>query len=82
MLAEVTYHKVDDQGLHISVQGESRILSVDNVVVCAGQEPLKTMYETLKKAGQKVHVIGGAKEAAELDAKRAIKEASYLAAMI
>lgn len=81
-LANVTYHKVDDEGLHISVGHKSQVLPVDNVVICAGQEPLKDLYEVLKAAGETVHLIGGAHVAAELDAKKAIKEASYLAAKL
>jgi 2,4-dienoyl-CoA reductase (NADPH2) len=83
MLANVEYQKVDDVGLHISVNGgETQVLPVDNVVVCAGQEPLRVMYDELLAKGQTVHLIGGAHVAAELDAKKAIKEASYLAAGI
>lgn len=83
MLANVEYQKVDDAGLHISVNGgETQVLPVDNVVVCAGQEPLRAMYDELLANGQTVHLIGGAHVAAELDAKKAIKEASYLAAGI
>lgn len=79
-LANVVYEKVDDQGLHISVAGEPQLLPVEHVVVCAGQEPLRDLHDALVAAGQKVHLIGGADEAAQLDAKRAIKQASYLVA--
>lgn len=82
MLANVTYHKVDDQGLHITAGEEHQVLEVDHVVICAGQEPLRAMYEELQTAGQQVHLIGGANEASELDAKKAINEASYLAAKL
>lgn len=82
MLANVVYQKVDDQGLHIEHNGEPKVLAVDNVVICAGQEPLRDMYEELQAAGKSVHLIGGANVAAELDAKKAIKEASYLAAKV
>ena len=82
MLSSVTYQKVDDQGIHILVGEESRILEVDNIVICAGQEPLREMYEEITSTGKAVHLIGGANEAAELDAQRAIKEASYLAAKL
>jgi len=82
MLAEVEYQKVDDNGLHISVAGESKVLPVDNVVICAGQEPLRDLYDGLVDAGKTVHLIGGANIAKKLDAKKAIKEASYLAAKI
>ena len=80
MLANVTYEKIDDEGLHINVGGEYQVLPVDNVVVCAGQVALRDMYEELQAAGQSVTLMGGSKEASELDAKRAIKEASEWAA--
>lgn len=80
MLANVEYQKVDDAGFHILVNGESRILEVDHVVVCAGQEPLRSLHEELEGMGISSHLIGGAKEAAELDAKRAIYEAAHLVA--
>jgi 2,4-dienoyl-CoA reductase (NADPH2) len=82
MLANVSYDKVDDQGLHIEYQGENQILGVDHVVICAGQESLRTVYDHLLHEGQKVHLIGGADEARELDAKKAIDQASRLAASI
>lgn len=81
-LANVTYLKVDDEGFHISINDEVQILPVDNVVICAGQEPLKELYDDLVNAGQTVHLIGGADVAAQLDAKRAIKQASELVAKI
>ncbi len=80
MLANVAYEKIDDAGLHISVGEEHQVIAVDNVVVCAGQIPLADMHEALQAAGKTVHLIGGSKLAAELDAKRAIKEASEWAA--
>ncbi len=80
MLANVTYEKIDDEGLHINVGGEYQVLPVDHVVVCAGQVALRDMYEELQAAGQSVTLMGGSKEASELDAKRAIKEASEWAA--
>ncbi len=82
MLSSVTYEKVDDQGLHITVNNEYKILPVDNVVVCAGQEPLRELEAALTAAGKTVHLIGGAKEAGGLDAKRAIKQACELAALV
>jgi 2,4-dienoyl-CoA reductase (NADPH2) len=75
MLAQCTYDKVDDAGLHITVAGEPRVLDVENVVVCAGQVPLDALSEKLTAAGVTVHIVGGALNAKELDAKRAIKEA-------
>lgn len=80
MLSSVTYERIDDEGLHLSVNGEKQVLAVDNVVVCAGQEPLRDLLEPLQRAGRKVHLIGGAEEAAELDAKRAIDQGMRLAA--
>ena len=82
MLAGVTYERIDDAGLHISVGGDARLLPVDTVVVCAGQEPLRVVEETLdpKAALPEFHRIGGADVAAELDAKRAIDQGCRLAA--
>lgn len=80
MLANVEYVKIDDDGLHIIYQGKPQVLEVDNVVVCAGQESLRDMCKELKESGISVHLVGGADEAVELDAKTAIKQASYLAA--
>ena len=82
MLQQVTYKKIDDTGLHILIGDEPQVLPVDNVIVCAGQVSLNDLFEALSDAGQKVHIIGGAHDAAELDAKRAIKQASYLVAEI
>ncbi len=75
MLAQCTYEKVDDDGLHITVAGEARVLDVENIVICAGQVPLNALGDELTAAGMNVHVVGGALNAKELDAKRAIKEA-------
>ncbi|MNH20997.1 2,4-dienoyl-CoA reductase [NADPH] [compost metagenome] len=81
MLNGVEYLNIDDAGLHIRVGGgEPQLLAVDNVVICAGQEPLRELYDGLVTAGQSVHLIGGADVAAELDAKRAINQGSRLAA--
>jgi 2,4-dienoyl-CoA reductase (NADPH2) len=82
MIGGVSYDKVDDAGLHITVDGKKQILNVDNVVVCAGQEPLKDLVAPLTAAGVKVKVIGGADVAAELDAKRAIKQGAEVAAAL
>ncbi|WP_305885391.1 NADPH-dependent 2,4-dienoyl-CoA reductase [Streptomyces sp. C10-9-1] len=78
--AGVTYERIDDEGLHISVDGTPSVLRVDTVVLCAGQEPQRSLYEELHAAGRSVHVIGGADVAAELDAKRAIDQGTRLAA--
>jgi 2,4-dienoyl-CoA reductase (NADPH2) len=82
MIAGVSYEKIDDQGLHILVGDKPRVLAVDNVVVCAGQTPFRELEHSLQEAGMKVHVIGGADVAAELDAKRAIRQGAELAAEI
>ncbi|MEE1925746.1 NADPH-dependent 2,4-dienoyl-CoA reductase [Pseudomonas sp. 148P] len=81
MLNSVEYLGIDDAGLHIRVgEGEPQVLAVDNVVICAGQDPLRELHDGLVAAGQSVHLIGGADVAAELDAKRAINQGSRLAA--
>ncbi len=80
MLAQVQYLRVDDAGLHIAVNGEESILPVDNVVICAGQEPLRELQAQLEAGAMRVHLIGGAYEAKELDAKFAINQAAHLAA--
>lgn len=82
MFAGVQYDKVDDQGLHITIDGKPSVLEVDHVVICAGQESFTAMYDQLKTDGKNVHLIGGAKEAGELDAKRAIRQGAELAATL
>ena len=82
MLGKVGYERFDDQGLHVTVDDKSQVLPVDNVVVCAGQEPNRRLADELIAAGMKVHVIGGADVAAELDAKRAIAQGTRLASNI
>lgn len=82
MIAGVNYVKVDDNGLWVEVAGEERCLNVDNVVICAGQEPLRALVSGLELQGIKAHLIGGADVAAELDAKRAIRQGAELAAAI
>lgn len=79
MLAGVTYRKIDDAGLHITVEGQDRLLAVDNVIVCAGQDPNRELQAALQAQGVTVHLIGGADQAAELDAKRAIRQGTELA---
>ncbi|MFE4451566.1 FAD-dependent oxidoreductase [Streptomyces sp. NPDC056796] len=80
MIAGATYELIDDDGLHLTVDGERRLLPVDTVVLCAGQEPRRELYEALRAGGRPVHLIGGADVAAELDAKRAIRQGTELAA--
>ena len=82
MLNGVTYERVDDQGLHIRREGKPMLLAVDNVIICAGQEPLRELADELAGGPLPVHIIGGADVAAELDAKRAIDQAVRLAAVI
>jgi 2,4-dienoyl-CoA reductase (NADPH2) len=82
MLAHVAYECFDDAGLHISVAGIAQTLAVDNVVICAGQEPNRQLADALLAAGMPVHVIGGADVAAELDAKRAIAQGTRLASTL
>ena len=82
MIAGANYEKIDDQGLHIIVNDKPAVLEVDHVIICAGQESYTAMFDELKAAGKNVHLIGGAKEAGELDAKRAIRQGAELAAVI
>ena len=81
-IGEVTYNKIDDQGLHYTQNEEQKVIKVDNVVICAGQTPLKELYQPLLELGKNVHVIGGADFASELDAKRAINQGARLAATL
>ena len=82
MLTGVEYTKIDDEGLHISVNGQPQVLAVDNVIICAGQEPQRELQAAIEALGKTVHLIGGADVAAELDAKRAIRQGAELAAQI
>jgi len=82
MIAGANYEKIDDQGLHIIVNDKPAVLEVDHVIICAGQESYTAMFDELKAAGKNVHLIGGAEEAGELDAKRAIRQGAELAAVI
>lgn len=82
MLGGVTYERIDDAGLHVTIDGKPQIFEVDNVIVCAGQEPRRDLYDGLRSAGIDVRLIGGADVAAELDAKRAIEQGTRLAAVL
>lgn len=82
MIGGVAYEKVSDEGLHIRIGEEARVLDVDHIVLCAGQEPFRELQDPLEDAGMSVHLVGGADVATELDAKRAINQASRLAAEI
>jgi len=79
MIPGVQYHKIDDDGLHITVGEEQQVLDVDNVIICAGQEPQRALVEGLTLP---YHLIGGADEALELDAKRAIEQGTKVAMAI
>jgi 2,4-dienoyl-CoA reductase (NADPH2) len=79
MLGGVEYRKIDDAGLHIAIDGKEQVLDVDTVVLCAGQEPRRELVEGLTALGIEHTLIGGADVAAELDAKRAIAQATEVA---
>jgi 2,4-dienoyl-CoA reductase (NADPH2) len=82
MMNGVTYNKIDDDGLHISVKDRQIVLAVNTVIICAGQESLRDLKGGLEAAGMTIHLIGGADLAVELDAKRAIDQGARLAAVI
>ena len=79
MVNGVTYHRVDDEGLHITVGEKKMTILADTVVLCAGQESQRELQDGLVSAGCSVHLIGGAYKAEELDAKHAIKQGTELA---
>ena len=79
MIPAVSYQKIDDDGLHVVLNGEPLIFNVDNVVICAGQEPRRELVDPLHAAGKTVHLIGGCDVAMELDARRAIAQGTTLA---
>ena len=82
MIAGVSYERIDNAGLHITVNGEAKTLPVDTIVVCAGQESQRELQAPLEAAGISVSLIGGADVASELDAKRAIDQGTRLAASL
>jgi 2,4-dienoyl-CoA reductase (NADPH2) len=82
MIGGVSYDRIDDAGLHVTVDGKAQVLDVDNVIVCAGQEPNRQLHEALVARGVDVRLVGGADVAAELDAKRAIDKATRQAAAL
>jgi 2,4-dienoyl-CoA reductase (NADPH2) len=82
MITGVTYERIDDAGLHITVEDQPQVLDVDTIVVCTGQEPQRELFAGLEAAGVPVQLIGGADVAAELDAKRAIKQGTEVAAAL
>jgi 2,4-dienoyl-CoA reductase (NADPH2) len=76
MLKGVEYRRIDDAGVHIAVDGKEALIGADTIIICAGQEPNRS------SDGIKAHLIGGAKQAGELDAKRAMLEGAELAARL
>lgn len=82
MVPGVQYDLIDDAGLHVTVDGVRQVLEVDTVVLCTGQDPRRDLYDDLVAAGRSAHLIGGADVAAELDAKRAIKQGTEVAAAL
>jgi 2,4-dienoyl-CoA reductase (NADPH2) len=82
MISGVSYQRIDDDGLHVLIDNKSKVLKVDSIIVCAGQEEMNALYQPLKQAGCSAHLIGGAFKALELDARHAINQASRLAAVL
>lgn len=83
MVGGVSYERIDDRGIWVVPEGGApELIEVDTVVLCAGQESERGLADALQAAGRRVHVIGGAAEAAELDAKRAIDQGVRLAAVL
>ncbi|WP_181137235.1 NADPH-dependent 2,4-dienoyl-CoA reductase [Vibrio hyugaensis] len=79
LVGGVSYDKIDDGGLHIQVSGKAQLLEADNVVICAGQESVRPFEDKWHELGEKLHIIGGADHAGELDAVRAIRQGVKLA---
>ncbi|WP_278044458.1 NADPH-dependent 2,4-dienoyl-CoA reductase [Janibacter limosus] len=82
MVPGVTYERIDDDGLHVTIDGQQQVLAVDTIVLCTGQEPSRGLHDELRAKGATVHLIGGADVAAELDAKRAIDQGTRIAAQV
>jgi 2,4-dienoyl-CoA reductase (NADPH2) len=80
MQGGVGYIRIDDAGLHVAIDGSQQLIEADDIVICAGQDPLRELADPLRAAGRTPHLIGGADVAAELDAKRAIAQGSRVAA--
>jgi 2,4-dienoyl-CoA reductase (NADPH2) len=74
--------RIDDDGLHVLLGGQPKTFEVDTVILCAGQEPERSLFDALDKKGLSVDLVGGAFEAVELDAKTAINQATHLAAAV
>ncbi len=82
MMNGIEYVKIDDDGLHVLQGGQPELVEADTIIICAGQDPLRDLYDDLQKDGVSSELVGGAYEAMELDAKAAINQASYMAAAI
>ncbi|MCG9682780.1 FAD-dependent oxidoreductase [Vibrio sp. Isolate23] len=82
LVGGVSYDKIDERGLHISHDGKSELLEVDKVIICAGQESVRPFEDQWQQFGDKLHIIGGADHAGELDAVRAIRQGVELAAKL
>ncbi|MGC1505557.1 MAG: NADPH-dependent 2,4-dienoyl-CoA reductase, partial [Sulfitobacter sp.] len=82
MMNGVEYVKIDDAGLHILQGGMPEVLDADTIIICAGQDPLRELYDSLIEDGLAPQLVGGAYEAKELDAKAAINQASHMAAAV
>ena len=82
MAGGVSYERIDDDGLHVRIADRPSLIAADTIIVCAGQEPLRELLAPLAARGRQAHLIGGADVATELDAKRAIRQASELAASL
>ncbi|MEM9470754.1 MAG: NADPH-dependent 2,4-dienoyl-CoA reductase [Pseudomonadota bacterium] len=82
MIADVSYRRIDDDGLHITVGGRDRLIECDSIVLCAGQLSVNDLADELKTGDCPVHIIGGASFAGELDAQRAIEEGTLLGARL
>lgn len=82
LMPGVSYDRIDDDGLHVTAGDQKAVLAVDTVIICAGQEPQRELFDAVKSTGKPVHLIGGADVAAELDAKRAIDQGARLAAAV
>jgi len=82
MINGANYERIDDDGLHITVNNQPILVEADTIIVCAGQDPNRDLYENLMANGLSAELVGGAYEAKELDAKAAIKQASEMAATV
>ena len=88
MLSDVSYLKIDDEGLHTLIKGQPHLFNIETIVICAGQTSQRSLYDELNtqvatlSTAPNVHLIGGAFEAGELDAKRAIRQGAELAAKL